>query len=504
MPSVEIELDPSPVRTARTARIEEMFDLAPEGRRPGTRIVDLPIEERAWRVGLIAGPAGSGKSTLARAAFGDRLLGEFDWPADRAFVDAFPEALSVEEIASLCCSVGFCSPPSWLRPYASLSTGERLRASLARAFATPADLVAFDAFGDAVEASSARFASAAAASFARRAGRRLVAVSQRCDLARWLQPDWIYRTDRDAFAWRRVQPRPAVRLRIRRGSRDEWRIFRRHHYLRGEVHRSAACFVGEVEGRPACFCAVLFFPHPRRPGWREHRLVCLPEYQGVGLGAAAADFVASLFAATGRPYRSVTSSPTMIQRRARSEHWKTTRAPGRAHRQTAPRLKSTSSRPRITASFEYVGPQRRDPAIRLGVLRPGRGGSGARGGVPPPAQAGPGEARDPHRVAQGRELQVGGGAAGRDRPLDAAAVAVDGAPVRRGAAARVLRAGGRSPNLCGDPRRASDSRPLSIRLARRPGVPRTQVPEAMEQSPGAGGRDGAEPAGRAEGREGRV
>ena len=49
---------------------------------------------------------------------------------------------------------------------------------------------------------------------------------------------------------------------------------------------------------PAAFTAVLAFPHARRPGWREHRTVCLPDFQGVGIGNAMSELVASLFVAT--------------------------------------------------------------------------------------------------------------------------------------------------------------------------------------------------------------
>src|SRR5262249_57232560 len=54
--------------------------------------------------------------------------------------------------------------------------------------------------------------------------------------------------------------------------------------------------------RPAAFTAVLHAPDPLGGYWREHRTVCLPDFQGVGIGNALSEFVASLFVATGKRY----------------------------------------------------------------------------------------------------------------------------------------------------------------------------------------------------------
>ena len=75
-----------------------------------------------------------GKTTIARQAFGPALVERQDWPADRAVVDCFGE-LPTRQITSLLTSVGFGSPPSWIKPYGVLSGGERFRCDLARALA---------------------------------------------------------------------------------------------------------------------------------------------------------------------------------------------------------------------------------------------------------------------------------------------------------------------------------------------------------------------------------
>jgi hypothetical protein len=159
------------------------------------------------------------------------------------------------------------------------------------------------------------------------------------------------------FRWESLH-RPSIEVEVYRTTTDAWPTFHRHHYLSGELSRSAACFVALVEGRPAAFASAIHFPHPKvRNIWREHRTVCLPDFQGVGIGNALSEFIASCYTAEGRRYRSVTGSPAMIRHRARSAKWRMDRKPGRA-----PTIGRTSSigvstaDDRFTASFEYVGP----------------------------------------------------------------------------------------------------------------------------------------------------
>src|SRR5206468_8886104 len=115
---------------------------------------------------------------------------------------------------------------------------------------------------------------------------------------------------------------------------------------------------------PAAFTAVLPFPHPTRPGWREHRTVCLPDFQGVGIGNAMSEFVASIYRATGKPYTSTTSHPAMIRHRARSPLWRMRRAPSLVggHKSGFGGMRKCSAIDRLTAGFEYVGPARVDDA----------------------------------------------------------------------------------------------------------------------------------------------
>lgn len=135
MPRIEATVECPVFDSFRVRQVAGMFDV-PLARRASRRFaIDLPdLDSFSWRVGSIVGPSGSGKTTLARRLFGDRLARGGDWPRDRAVVDALGE-LPVRPIVSLLTAVGFSSPPSWLKPYHVLSTGEQFRCDLARALA---------------------------------------------------------------------------------------------------------------------------------------------------------------------------------------------------------------------------------------------------------------------------------------------------------------------------------------------------------------------------------
>jgi len=44
------------------------------------------------------------------------------WPNDQSILDGFPPGMPIKEIVELLSSVGFSSPPAWLRPFRVLST----------------------------------------------------------------------------------------------------------------------------------------------------------------------------------------------------------------------------------------------------------------------------------------------------------------------------------------------------------------------------------------------
>jgi GNAT superfamily N-acetyltransferase len=284
-------------------------------------------------------------------------------------------------------------------------------------------LVVMDEYTSVVSRAIARVASAALSRAIRskQIPVRFVAVTCHEDVISWLRPDWVLRMQPggaeeksdpksqisnlksqtsvpksqisnltsessdpscDSFlgvvTWGRPE-RPKIDLDIRRVSRDPWPLFRRHHYLSGSLHPAAQCFAAYFENEPVAFCAALPFPHPRRPGWREHRLVCLPDFQGIGIGTKLGETVARMYVSTGRPYFSTTSHLGIIRHRANSPLWRIVRPPGMVSPVSRAEMKRTGmaqscSIGRITASFEYVGPGE-ERIIHHGVTEARRPGS---------------------------------------------------------------------------------------------------------------------------------
>jgi GNAT superfamily N-acetyltransferase len=424
MPIVDVQLQCPIHDSFRVRQVAGMFDLPIAATAEERFTVELPELGDSWQIGAIVGPSGSGKTAVARAAFGTNLYNPGQWPAGRAVIDCFGD-LPIKQITRALCSVGLGSPPAWVKPYAVLSNGEKFRCDLAAALLegsgfrvrgsgrgrgrkTSGDIgtgtqvdgtighrdnrptrstslnpeprtlnpppIVFDEFTSFVDRTVARIGSAAVARAIRggQLNARFVAVTCHYDVIPWLAPDWVLDMA-DGKLTRRLLRRPDIELRVRRATRDEWRLFRRHHYLSGALHRSAQCFIGQIEGKPAAFTGVLQFPHPLRPGWREHRTVCLPDYQGLGIGHALSEFVASLYAAKGKPYFSATAHPAMIRHRAASLLWRMLRTPrlGRPIGTSGAGktgMSDTCSTMRLTASFEYVGPVNRLEAQRLGIF----------------------------------------------------------------------------------------------------------------------------------------
>ena len=192
----------------RVAQVAGMFDVPLAARQEFSISAPLPPLEGPgsdWQIGLIVGPSGSGKSTLAREAFGDSVYQPGrDWPDGASVLDGFHPSHSAREITGMLTSVGFSSPPAWVRPYAVLSNGEKFRCDLARAILPPNDapgsettkrIVVFDEFTSVVDRTVAKIGSAAVAKAIRNMpGMRFVAVTCHYDVAEWLCPDWVLDT----------------------------------------------------------------------------------------------------------------------------------------------------------------------------------------------------------------------------------------------------------------------------------------------------------------------
>jgi ABC-type thiamine transport system ATPase subunit len=357
---LDVTLTTALARTPRVMQVEGMFDLSEAKYQSFHLAMDVPIDERDWKIGLIVGPSGAGKSATARALFGDALIGGYPWDDALSIIDQIG-AGGVQEAVGALTAVGFGSTPAWLRPYRHLSNGEQFRATLARALLEPREVVVFDEFTSVVDRVVARIGSAAvAAAVRRREKTRFVAVTCHEDVLDWLQPDWVLEPHLGRFAWRSLQRRPDISLAIRSCSRDVWAWFRVHHYLSDSLAVASLCYVATVDDVPVGFIALLPFPHNHRHGlWRVHRVVVLPEWQGVGVGRALLNVLGGVCKREGLRL-SITTSHPGLARSLPHAGWRSSSpmsfaAPSSSRNKTV-RFVRTITTHRRTATYVYAGP----------------------------------------------------------------------------------------------------------------------------------------------------
>ena len=96
-------------------------------------------------------------------------------------------------------SVGFSSPPSWLKPYSVLSNGEKMRVDLANSLLQNKEIIIFDEFTSVVDRNIAKIGSYAISKAVRKQNKKFIAVSCHDDIIDWLEPDWVFCTNNMQF-----------------------------------------------------------------------------------------------------------------------------------------------------------------------------------------------------------------------------------------------------------------------------------------------------------------
>lgn len=355
MPNFDIIKEVKPKKSFRIASVMGKFDLQSEHIKENFKgEIDL---KQDWQIGLIVGNSGTGKSIIAKELFPNEYIYKHKYKAD-SILDDFPQNLSITEITQLFNSVGFSSPPSWLKPYSVLSNGEKMRVDLARSIAEKKDLIVFDEFTSVVDRNVAKIGSAAISKAIRRTNKKFIAVTCHYDVKEWLEPDWIFDTNGMNFEYIRGRLwRPKIELKIYE-QKGMWNLFRKYHYLNFDIFKSAKQFVAFINNNPVAFCGVLHFPHPKVKNVKKcTRLVVLPDYQGLGIGGKLLEFVAEMFVKQKFKFRITTSTPALINTFKYSKKWKCL-AQGRMNRASnhsqLPQFRKTSSYKRITTTWEFV------------------------------------------------------------------------------------------------------------------------------------------------------
>jgi GNAT superfamily N-acetyltransferase len=115
-------------------------------------------------------------------------------------------------------------------------------------------------------------------------------------------------------------------------------------------------FLAYVDGTLAGFCSVLTQPHGHVKNLKRiHRLVVLPDFQGIGIGLQFLEVVAKHFRAHEYRLSIVTSAPSLIWALKKNSNWGMT-AIGRKSAKTGKIhvKKSAGSGNRLTTTFEMT------------------------------------------------------------------------------------------------------------------------------------------------------
>lgn len=104
-----------------------------------------------------------------------------------------------------------------------------------------------------------------------------------------------------------------------------WSMFGQHHYLTAKLNKSARCYLACWNCVPVGFSSVLAMPSGTvKNAWREHRLVILPDYQGLGIGNRLSEYVAEILINDGKKFFSKTANVKLGEYREKSPKWRPT------------------------------------------------------------------------------------------------------------------------------------------------------------------------------------
>jgi ABC-type Mn2+/Zn2+ transport system ATPase subunit len=354
MPSSKFIVEIESSDTFKAKKVKSMFDCNMDTIKKEFD-VNIPIEGMNWNIGLIVGASGTGKTTIAKQVFKDfTFFSGFEW-VGKSIIDDFGDN-TAKEITEILAKVGFASPPDWLKPFAVLSNGQKMRAELARLILTETKPFIYDEFTSVVDRQVACIGSAAIQKFIRKQNKQFIAVSCHYDIEQWLEPDWVFDCNKMEF-YRGSLRRPEIECIIRKAEQHEWKQFKDFHYLSHDHNKAAHKYICEIGNQPVAWCSVLHFPHPHIKNMKRlHRTVVKPDYQGIGLGYKFRSIIAQMYKDKGYRIGTVTSNPALMYSMVKGNDWIMTRKPSRL-KNTAKTgvLAGSTSDLRLTASFEYIG-----------------------------------------------------------------------------------------------------------------------------------------------------
>lgn len=286
-----------------------------------------------WKIGVICGGSGSGKSTILKSLC-KQITGKDDlnYPVfdnEKPLISNF-DNMTPQEATLLLSQMGLACVPTWIRPYNVLSNGEQYRAQLAKLVADEqkGEIIFIDEYTSVVDRNVAMAMSNSLQKYVRRNNKRIIVATCHYDVFDWLRPDWIYDLNKGGALSQGDylrRPRPKIELQVFRTTCDTWDNFKKYHYMTSELNWACHSFVFTWNNKLVAFESILPLPNGSyRNAYREHRLVVLPDFQGLGIGSSVSEFMGAVLKNNGKTFYSKTVNPALGLYRTKSPNWEQT------------------------------------------------------------------------------------------------------------------------------------------------------------------------------------
>lgn len=160
--------------------------------------------------------------------------------------------------------------------------------------------------------------------------------------------------------------RPTINIEVYEIFKEDkemmWNLFKKHHYLTDKLNKASRCFIAKWKNQIIGFDSVLPLPSGTlKNAWREHRLVILSDFQGLGIGNALSETIGEILVSDGKRFYSKTANKKLGEYRDNSIKWKNTTTNHKNRLKMNDKSKLTRSmvneylRHRTCYSHEYVG-----------------------------------------------------------------------------------------------------------------------------------------------------
>ena len=303
-----------------------------------------------FQILVICGSSGSGKSVFSKYFGNDESL---SWDNSKAIISQIDSDPTIAQQKLQ--ATGLNSIPVWCKPRNVLSFGEGFRADLARKLN---DNCVIDEYTSVVDRDTALSCSISISKYIRKHNlKKCVFVSCHKDFIDCLCPDYVIDLDDEALYDCRGLLRRKFELQMFSIDDKErvWNIFRKYHYLSSELNVASSGFLLTLNNKIVACMYVLPCPGHNIYGNRIHRLVVLPEFQGMGIGSKFLDTMADILKYYNRDMYIRTSNVSLLKYLSNNSSYKCISNQTKSEKQA--RLLSNwkiNNEDRLASSFTYI------------------------------------------------------------------------------------------------------------------------------------------------------